>query len=123
MFEFYALKNSTYSEFPDIDIKRRELSDMDKKYNDEYKKECITRWYLKYRGYLISIYRDECDALGMVGEPYFELYVIKAPGNLNFEYDTTMRFMEYNQDEMAAFIKDFLRQIDDEIESHPEYYI
>ncbi len=82
----------------------------------------VIYWIYEYKYLKISIYLDQNDDLGLVGEPYYEMYDVSDSLSQN-NFDDTIRFLEV---ESYSLIKELEKQAlihDKEIEMYPERFI
>jgi hypothetical protein len=107
-------KENTYTATTDI-----------KSSETEYEK-VLRRWILQYDNLIISAYYDTADLLGLVNEPYYELYVINNPFD-EFkkmkEYIDPERFHPTDQSEMINYLNVLKDIYDDYKIQHPEYLV
>jgi hypothetical protein len=101
-------------------IEDRELSHIDL----QYTKECIKRWIIHYKQMTFSIYRDNCDSLATVGEPYYEFYIINYKGNKGeYVIDDVIRFYINEIDEIENFLTEQFDSHSIEYHNYPERFV
>jgi len=80
----------------------------------------VVYWYYMHKYLKISIYYDVNDDLGIVGEPYYEIYNVSVSLSEN-NFEDTLRFL--SEDEMIEELENQARIHEKEIEVYPERFI
>ncbi len=81
----------------------------------------VTYWLYTYKDLTISIYFDYNDDLGIVGEPYYEIYNVSENGKNNI--DDTIRFLYTEPDKMIKELENQAQIHEKELQEYPERFI
>ena len=102
---------------------RDEAQITERKRRGDYPPE-VKRWLIEYKELVISAYYDAHDDLGIVGEPYFEIYDITNQKEHTNNFEDTERFLASdNMDKMAEFLENEFNIHDKDLKENLEYFI
>ena len=103
---------------------RDEARIIERNLNRNFEPPEIKRWLIEYKELVISAYYDAHDDLGIVGEPYFEIYDITNQKEHTNNFEDTERFLASdNIDKMAEFLENEFNIHDKDLKENPEYFI
>ena len=81
----------------------------------------VTYWLYTYKDLTISIYFDYNDDLGIVGEPYYEIYNVSENGENNFK--DTIRYLKKDHVKMIRELEKQAKIHEKELQEYPERFI
>ena len=105
-------------------IEDRELSSVDKLLMKN-RQGAIKRFYVNYKKFSFSVYYDNNDLLGTVGEPYFEFYIFVNPFSemTDFGLYDTERFAPDDLERTKTILKNITKLYNELSEKYPEYLV
>jgi hypothetical protein len=104
--------------------KLRDEAQITKREKRSFEPTKVKRWFIEYKELVISAYYDAHDDLGVVGEPYFEIYNITNQKEYTHNFDDTARFLAAEDiDKMAEFLENEFNIHDKDLKENPEYFI